>query len=279
MWHITETGIDDHLHAAVSRLLSGSMTREYDLLYLSPHLDDAVLSCGGQIFLHGEAGCSVLVVTLMAGEPRTDARSTLADYLHHNWGVTAETAVARRRAEDEAACRRLGATACHLSVPDCIYRVHPESGEPLYTSEEALFGDVHDAEAYLIEEIVAEVSDLPPAGRVLVPLCVGHHVDHTLTRKAAERHFGRASLIYYEDYPYVQREPDALDALVGDGKAWQPELIPLTASALEARLEAALAYESQIGALFNDRQTMADALQAYVKLIGGERLWRPLAGA
>lgn len=248
------------------------MTNEYDLIYLSPHLDDAALSCGGQIFMYAESGRSVLVVTIMAGEPRTDARSTLAEYLHHNWGVTAETAVARRRAEDKAACRRLGADALHLSVPDCIYRAHPESGEPLYASDEALFGEVDEAEEYLIEEIADQLNAAPAAGRILVPLCVGHHVDHQLTRKAAERNFGQDSLIYYEDYPYVQRDPDAL---LGVGTAWQSELIPLTEAALQARLDAVLAYDSQISVLFNDPQTLAESLKTYIESVGGERVWRP----
>lgn len=251
------------------------MTREYDDLYLSPHLDDAVFSCGGQIFMQVEASRSALVVTIMAGEPRTVRRSVLADYLHHNWGVTAETAVAQRRAEDEAACHRLGADALHLSVPDCIYRVHPRSGEPLYTSDEALFGEWDEAEAYLIEEIVEAFSHLPSAGRVLVPLCVGHHVDHQLTRNAAEYHFGPECLTYYEDFPYVQRDPDALDAVLGDESAWESELIPLTEAALQARLQASLDYESQISVLFNDPKTMTDAMKTYVESTGGERVWRP----
>lgn len=251
------------------------MKSQYDALYLSPHLDDAALSCGGQIYQQTGGGRSVLVATVMAGEPRTDTRSTLADYLHHNWGVTAETAVARRRVEDETACDRLGADTLHWSVPDCIYRVHPETGEPLYTSEDALFGNVDDAEGYLIQEIVEEMGDLPAAARILVPLGAGHHVDHQLTRKAAECYFGREKLIYYEDYPYAQRNPDTLDALLEVEAAWQSEVIPLTEAALQARLEAILAYDSQINVLFNDPQTLADTLKAYVEAVGGERVWWP----
>lgn len=254
---------------------SDTMRSEYDALYLSPHLDDAALSCGGQIFLRTEGGQSVLVVTIMAGQPRTDTRSTFADFLHHNWGVTAETAVARRRAEDETACRRLGADTLHWSVPDCIYRVHPETGDPLYTSDEALFGDVDEAEEYLVQEIVEAMNELPDAPHLFVPLTAGHHVDHQLTRKAAERYFGRERLIYYEDFPYVQRHPDAVDALVGEEAAWKPDVIPLTEEALQARLEASLAYKSQIGTLFNDPQALTDNLHTYVEEVSGERVWRP----
>ena len=43
------------------------MTR-YHAIYLAPHLDDAVLSCGGQIFERTARGENVLVVTVMAGD-------------------------------------------------------------------------------------------------------------------------------------------------------------------------------------------------------------------
>ena len=37
-------------------------------VYLSPHLDDAVLSCGGAIHRAGAAGEAVLVITVFAAE-------------------------------------------------------------------------------------------------------------------------------------------------------------------------------------------------------------------
>ena len=40
-----------------------------DHLYLSPHFDDAALSCGGQIATWTAAGQSVLVVTITGGDP------------------------------------------------------------------------------------------------------------------------------------------------------------------------------------------------------------------
>jgi LmbE family N-acetylglucosaminyl deacetylase len=58
----------------------------FDHIYLSPHLDDVALSCGGQIFLHTTAGQSVLVVTLMAGAPDADtAVSEFVQLLHQRW--------------------------------------------------------------------------------------------------------------------------------------------------------------------------------------------------
>ena len=249
--------------------------KTYDTIYISPHLDDAALSCGGQIFQQTQRGESVLVVTVAAGEPQTTIRSPFAQFLHHNWGFTAVEAVAMRRAEDVLACQRLGADVYHGSLPDAIYRLHPQNQEPLYASNEGIFGPLHAAENPLIDEIELFFRSLPASRRVAAPLAAGNHVDHQLARHAAERVWG-AALLYYEDYPYVQRNPQAFRRLVQPAQQWRSYLIGLEPGALTARLEAIKAYRSQISSLFNDLDEMEAAVIRQVARTGGERLWQRL---
>lgn len=244
----------------------------YEFIYISPHLDDVVLSCGGQIFQQAQTGTSVLVVTVAAGFPQSDVRSDFAEFLHHNWGLTAEEAVTARRAEDVAACRRVGAQYLHGSVLDAIYRLHPQTKDPLYTSNKEIFAEFDPAEADLVRTVASWLRELPPARCIVVPLGVGNHVDHQLTRQAAERVWG-ASLLYYEDYPYVQRQPQSLLRHLWPGAKWHPRLIPLSDAALSARMEAVAEYGSQIGVLFNDEATMEALLRRQFWATGGERLW------
>ena len=89
----------------------------YDALYLSPHLDDAALSCGGQIVQATRCGARVLIVTVMAGDPPVDAENDYIASLHARWELDRDAA-AQRRAEDLAACALLGADALPLDVPD-----------------------------------------------------------------------------------------------------------------------------------------------------------------
>ena len=245
---------------------------QYDRIYLSPHLDDAVLSCGGRIYQEIAQGVRVLIVTLAAGEPRAEIRSSFAQFQHHNWGLDASEVIDARRAEDIAACRVLGADYVHWSLPDCIYRIDPASGEPLYTSEKDIFGEIDPAELPLVERLAEKIGSLPPDAQLLVPLTLGNHVDHQLTRAAAERQSGR-SLVYYEDYPYIQRHPETLAALVSPESAWQAEVVPLSRAALEARIEASRQYRSQIGQLFDDGEGMVSAVRRQVAATGGERFW------
>ena len=79
-----------------------------DWIYLSPHLDDAVFSCGGRIALQVRAGRRVWVVTVCAGSPGGPL-SDYAQVLHTYWGLAETDAPAARREEDRAALARLGA--------------------------------------------------------------------------------------------------------------------------------------------------------------------------
>lgn len=249
------------------------MDANYDAIYLSPHLDDVALSCGGQIFLQTQRGERVLVVTITAGEPQTTKRSTFAEFLHHNWGFSASEGVAMRRAEDGAACAQLGAETMHWHLPDAIYRLHPESEAPLYTSDEDIFGPVHSSEDGLVQEIAQFFTSLPSAARVVAPLAIGNHVDHQLVHAAAARVW-QTALLYYEDYPYVQRHPQELARRTQPASEWRSYLIPLTHAALNARLAATQAYTSQLSSLFNNDADLEASIRAQVARTGGERLWQ-----
>lgn len=250
------------------------MRTHYHALYLAPHLDDAALSCGGQIYEKTAAGQQVLIVTIMAGDPPAETpHSDFIRELHGRWQLPAG-AEAIRRQEDEVACRLLGADFCHWSAPDCIYRTHPVTGELLYPAWADVIGGVHEAEADFIKELAAQMATLPTADMVVAPLGAGHHADHLITRQAAALCFG-ASLWYYEDFPYV-REAGALTAvLTPHPDQWHAQTIPLPLIALAAKANAIAAYASQISTFFKDRLDLGQQLQTYADQVGVERLWQP----
>src|SRR5258705_8534487 len=74
----------------------------YDHIYLSPHLDDAALSCGGAIARHANAGARVLVVTLCtAAPPPAGPFSDFANAVHQSWGLASAEVVRARLREDD----------------------------------------------------------------------------------------------------------------------------------------------------------------------------------
>lgn len=245
-------------------------------VYLSPHLDDAVFSCGGMIHRQTHAGERVVVVTLCAGGPPAGPFSDFAQSLHARWQTPLE-AVAVRRAEDLAALTLLGAEGIHLSTPDCIYRVEASSGKHLYASEASLFGDVHLSELNLIRRMADETARLLRTfqhPRLYAPAGLGHHVDHQLTRQAAEV-AGRVHA-YYEDYPYVAFSGE--DARTTLGPTLAPELVYLTPGDLTAKVQAIAAYASQLSTFWEDVAAMEAALHDFAGRVGegrpAERVWR-----
>jgi len=247
----------------------------YAHVYLSPHLDDAVLSCGGRIWQQVQAGERVLVITVFAGTPALGTPlSPFAQELHARWGHPAY-ATTKRQEEDLAALALLGAEAVHWPYTDCIYRQTPDGRFP-YASEEALWGEVHPAEKGLVAELSARLAALPliQNGAVYAPLGVGHHVDHQIVRRAAE--VSGHTLTYYEEFPYAE-DPQAVQAALLKGR-WQAELVLLSEEALEARIAAIACYRSQLSTFWADVVEMAAAVRAFAEQIGGgrpaERYWR-----
>lgn len=245
----------------------------YDAVYLSPHLDDAVLSCGGQLHDLGAAGKAVLVVTVGCGAPEGEL-SPVAAGLHRAWGfedVPPEEAVARRRAEDRAACTALGADVLHWDLPEAIYRRDPATGEPLYRRLGDLFAPLSPTDRPAVLRVAERLADLPAHRELYVPLAVGGHVDHSITRRAAEQRFG-SNLLYYEEYPYGRRRRDVRRLTRTAG--WKSQVVPVSPEGLDAKVRAVGEYRSQVRPLFGGRLRMRWKLRRHARRVGGERLWR-----
>jgi LmbE family N-acetylglucosaminyl deacetylase len=253
-------------------------------IYLSPHLDDAVLSCGGQIAQLVRAGQVVRVVTVLAGDvpaAKHAAASPFVQELHARWELGPNPS-AGRRTEDRAALRILGARVTHLPFPDCVYRLG-RMGAPLYPTRDAIFGTVAKVERPLIDEVVRALKRLrvPRDTRVILPLTAGHHVDHQIVRAAGEQWCKlqdagrRVQIAYYEDYPYAE-QPDEVTAAL-DQDTLESELVQLDEDALAAKVAAIACYRSQISTFFADEAEMAARVRAYAEVVGSgqpaERLW------
>jgi LmbE family N-acetylglucosaminyl deacetylase len=255
-------------------------------IYLSPHPDDAVFSCGGMIHQQVQAGARVVVVTFCTGDPPAGPLSDFAQTLHDRWAPGTHTPagaiIAARRREDLAALSGLGAETVHLDVPDCIYRLNPATGLPLYASRSAIFGSLHPSEQSLIRRTAGKLSTLLHGfGRhhLYVPLGVGQHVDHQLTRRAAETAGGVYA--YYEDYPYIAQESEHWPGPGEPGPHGRPltaELVYLAEPDLCARLDAMTRYESQFSTFWSSRDELDQAVRGFTSHVGvqapAERIWR-----
>jgi len=250
-------------------------------VYLSPHLDDAVLSCGGAITAAVAHGEQVLVLTVCAGAPTPEApltpfaRSVLARIGH----PTPAESMQARRSEDEAAARCVGADTFWLDDLDAIYR------DATYDTEAALFAAPApgDRLAESLQEELGALLERWPDAVLYAPLGIGEHIDHQLAHAAAAALAAAGHRVtFYEDFPYVAWDPSALErrlAHLGGRDAFTAEIVPLDEAALERRIAGIACYASQLGLLFGDAQSMARTVTAHAASLAspagphGERVW------
>jgi LmbE family N-acetylglucosaminyl deacetylase len=244
-------------------------------LFLSPHLDDAVLSCGGLIHHLTSGGTQVVVLTIMAGDPPEPLPETpLVRDLHDRWRASAPASaalnpVAVRRREDLDSCRAVGAVAQHREYLDCIYRTHADL-RALYPTVESIFGEVHPADTvgkYLSIESLMFPFVYPDLERLYAPLGVGHHVDHQIVRdwalEIAERH-PHIPIAFYPEYPYT-RDPDAIrraGALLPPTFRLTHETAPLTEADMAARIESIRRHRSQFTTFWTSDEAMQNEIRA-----------------
>jgi LmbE family N-acetylglucosaminyl deacetylase len=240
------------------KVLAHSIEHGVPLVILSPHLDDAALSCGA-VMIYAARRTSVTVVTLFTEAGQPPHTFSARRYLKQVGAQSAESLYRRRRAEDRAALEPIGVTCIHAGLAEALFRRHPQRGRwascarllpelghiyPTYRRHVAAgriasadLGALHD-----VCDVVVRVTRARPAV-VLAPLAIGTHVDHVLVRTAAER--SGARVVYYSDFPYNLRHLPNGDFVRRNG------LVEARWSLLvEKKANLVRAYETQVQALF-----------------------------
>ncbi|MFG2640444.1 PIG-L deacetylase family protein [Streptomyces sp. NPDC048370] len=194
------------------------------LIALSPHLDDAVLSCGA-LLLHARVRAPVTVVSFFTEAAPPPYTLSGRQYLRQTGAMDADVLYAARRDEDRAVMAELGVAWSHVGLVDGLFRRRagraPHTGGlagrlpeidhvyPTYRLHLSR-GRVSRHDAETLGAVTEAITALLPSerGLVLAPLGVGGHADHVLVRTAAELSGRRVA--YYSDFPYNQRHrPDA----------------------------------------------------------------------
>lgn len=173
---------------------------------VSPHLDDAAISCGMSIQALKEAGWEVV-----AGSVFTDAPSgPVTDFARHfNCPPGARSVaegLAMRRDEDRRALALIGARPVHLGFLDASMRRLPK-GDWLIASYEAIRTVRTREERPLVVSVADRIRRLVTDVRatlVLAPAGVGGHVDHLIAREAVLAcALAGVAVHWYEDLPYA----------------------------------------------------------------------------
>ena len=192
-------------------------------IVLSPHLDDAALSCGGR----------------MLQDPRHLVVNVFTRSAWWRFGQADAGLIQRvRSAEEELVSRLTGCALMGQDLPEALLRG--------YAMDRVFVDgpDERDAEAArAIEAALAELAMKHPLARWLLPLGVGGHIDHRLARDAGMRALSTAGVPIdrvrlYEDLPYAAASEDR-PAMAGAAEPLDIE------ESLEWKMELLRAYWSQ----------------------------------
>ncbi len=228
-------------------------------LFLSPHLDDAVFSCGGLLAQLGDRGWRTVLATAFTATVQPPTGFALACQLDKGLGPDVDY-MALRRDEDRDAAAILG-------VSDLRWLDLPEAPHRGYAAAPELFGAIRDGDEIwrlLAGRIAGLLGELRPDW-VLAPQGLGGHVDHLQTIRAVQES-GAEHVAYYRDAPYAIRNPHAAPHVA----AGQQHVVTIEAE-LDRKISAACAYRSQVGFQFGGPEAAAQALRDHAIREGNGR--------
>jgi LmbE family N-acetylglucosaminyl deacetylase len=224
--------------------------QNYDDIYLAPHPDDAALSCGGTIACHRLSGKRQLVVTLCSALP-----------------PSAESHWAQRMDDEKRALDILQADNLHGGFLDAPFR------HPAYKSNGGLFAAPVADDPILkdINQLVITLAEQNKNAILYAPLGAGKHVDHLIAYSAVKSCSGFQQVRYYEDFPYVAKNPEALEARLKEIGTELSAVVTDIREGFQTKIDAIGQYHSQISFLFKNQTNALATLikQAQLVLPGG----------
>ena len=232
-------------------------------LFVSPHLDDAVLSCGALMDRLAIEGPTTVATVFSSAGPLP-------------WSIPAYRALARygrdpfalfeaRRQEDLTVLGDIPVNVAPSRLPDGLFRTRGgtdgatatmvgrlRSRAPCYPTFrwDLARGHVARPDRGLVDQVTVSLTELaqqlgPDSTVVFAPLAIGRHVDHIITRDATARL--TFPVVYYSDFPYSE------SALPDRAFVQRLNLVPyLWQAGREANADRVRGYRSQLDVSFPD---------------------------
>lgn len=244
-------------------IITDIVEKKIPCYFISPHLDDAVLSAGGLIAsLAKHTDVTVATVCTRASE-RPYTLSTKA-FLKQCGYTDGDTLYTDRRAEDKQLLHSNGVRTVHLGHVDGAWRkktfvsgltrflgrILPEFIHRYPTHRFHIAnGRVHAEDRETVDTLKEQLMGLVGFGRqyyVFCPVALGSHVDHIITQKVCADTFPE-NLVFWSDFPY-NTEPISQSELTKSGLV----LAGVWNNNLETKAELIRGYKTQMKLMFPD---------------------------
>ena len=233
------------------------------VLIVSPHLDDAVLSCGDLINKLINKSYKVDVITVFSKDEKKENLSNAAKKFHNNCFLPSNPMVERKK-EDKKAHDYLKCKSYYMDFLECLYRKH--NNKHLYPNLDNIYHLEKD-DKKIISDIEKElIKIVNNYDIILAPLGLGGHADHIACNKAINniRNSIKGKLYFYEEVAYVcyyYRENKKSNW----GEGLSNTLIKISDKDFNKKIESILMYRSQLRILWSDYNQMYNDLDSFSK--------------
>ena len=172
----------------------GIKNNEYEIVILSPHLDDAVLSLGSHIAKWKNEGKKIRIITVFTKFINNkNIPDYSKDYIKRSGFDSVKKFEMARNKEDSVVMKGLGVVYEHWDFIDAGFR-------GVYKTKETLLsGNINKKDKNMLNNIEKKVSELK-ADLLMVPFGVGGHVDHVILKEAVSK---ISCKNYYLEEPYL----------------------------------------------------------------------------
>lgn len=186
------------------------------IVFISPHLDDAVLSCGSLLDYLAEKSYRIDVISLFTQPTSPPLTKFVRNNLKQANFKDSYQFFLQFRQEDIKANKLLKTKPVHLKYVDAAWRKfdQPTLIQSLlnillpqlvyiYPNATSIFSSsIHSADNQLIKQLTKRLNQIIPHRCVVfAPIGIGNHVDHQIANKITLR-LNRPLTYYWEDTPY-----------------------------------------------------------------------------
>lgn len=190
-------------------LIKEIIKRKQNCIIISPHQDDAVLSCG-ELLSQLAGKVDITIINIFTAAHKNPYTLSAKQFLKASGYQDAEALYKEREKEDRKVLSTLPVSITNLGLEDALFRRKKYTNflsrflselshsYPTYRWH-ILKGITKDD--YAVDELKNKLKRFKKKNTLIfAPFGIGNHVDHIIARKVCEQLFD--NLILYSDFPY-----------------------------------------------------------------------------
>lgn len=186
---------------------------KYKAVLLSPHLDDAILSCFNCLTQNPK---TTLLISFFTQAQDNSLSSDAFNFIKKSGYNSAIELFEKRKKNDQKICKKLKLNYLYFNFTDAGFRTEKENF--LYHNNASIFsGKQKRADLPINKQLKQSFSFLKNKitsknAKIYAPLGVGQHIDHMLIHQLARKTF-KQNLFFWEDIPYRNNQRQLIKRL------------------------------------------------------------------